>query len=115
MAKPIKISIYKDLILTQAELAQIYDVETQKFPSKYFISLCNLIKTKLKFQATSNKKENHPNSITYQLKCLICKNFASATVKRHKILEENVSFTFKTSCNHYIGKMSMTFCRIKLF
>ena len=103
MEKPAKIVIYKDLILTQDELAQIYDVETQSFAVKYFVPLCKFIETKLKFIATSNKKENHPNSVTFQLKCLTCKNIASATIKRHKILEKNVIFTFKSSCNHYTG------------
>lgn len=112
MEKSAKIEIFKDLILTQEEFGQIYNVENNSFPTKYFVPLIGFIESKLNFQVTSNKKENHPQSITYQLKCLKCKKIASATVKRYKLVEENINFTFKSSCDHYKGMYLPYLCEL---
>lgn len=101
----IKQKIYKDLVLTSLEFEKMYEKSSRSFTKDYFVHLKKFVLEKLKFSATANKKENLPNSITFQMKCASCFKLASATVKRHKIDDENITLDFKSSCSHFGGML----------
>lgn len=104
MASTVK--YYTRLYLSQEEFQSLF--ANGEIQANYSKILNKFMLQKLKIKTTANKPKNNPFTITFQLKCTLCKEnsvnrMISVSVKKFKIVENPVEMDVTGSCHHILG------------
>lgn len=93
--------LYGVVSLSREDMEKIYS--DSEYKVDYFKHVSEIIENQLSMKMVVHKKFNGKKVLTVSLKCKICKQSASMSVKKAKISMDVVDWDIEANCHHIHG------------